>query len=382
MSNEGVILPLDINKKVAIVQELIPHYRESFFSLLSKYPYDIRLFHSTCGRSDGLVGSCQFSFSSTKVKIFKFGRLYWQKVLGKIIFGRFSYVVLGLELKIISNYFVWLSALFFPYKVIWWTHGFNVQLKSNDFYFWLDRIIKTIMMKLSSRILLYTDYNLDELLKWGINRDKIIILDNAIDERPYQEALKKVSRADIERVEQQTSKSGHTITFLGRLTRGKKVERVLEIAKGLLPRFPDLRVLIIGDGEERSSLESGVRESGLEGVVFFLGTITDPQKLSPYMKVTDFVVLPGSVGLTIVHSMIYGIPFVTLENEMHSPEIAYLINDYNGYKAPDLQGMCSWIAEVFDNPEKKSRLKENCLATIREKVSLTHMADQFVKAFE
>ncbi|MEW6710179.1 MAG: glycosyltransferase family 4 protein [Candidatus Riflebacteria bacterium] len=364
------------------MQELIPHYRVSFFSQLSKYQHDITVFHSTCRRTDGLVISCQFSFSNTAVTILKIGRLYWQNILTKITTGKFRYVVIGLELKIISNYFVWLSALFSPYKVIWWTHGFNVQLQRNDFKFWLDRIIKTVMMKLSSRILLYTDYNLDELLRWGISRDKIIILNNAIDERPYQEALEKVSRADIERVEQQTSKSGHTITFLGRLTRGKKVERVLEIAKILLPKFPDLRVLIIGDGEERASLELGVRESGLEGTVFFLGTITDPQELSPYMKVTDFVVLPGSVGLTIVHSMIYGIPFVTLENEKHSPEIAYLINDYNGYKAQDLQGMCRWISEVFDDPEKKNRLKDNCLTTIREKVSLTHMAEQFVKAFE
>jgi glycosyltransferase involved in cell wall biosynthesis len=379
---EDRILAIGSNKKVAIVQELIPHYRVSFFSQLSKYQYDIMVFHSTCRRSDGLVVSCQFSFSNTAVTILKIGRLYWQNILTKITTGKFCYVVIGLELKIISNYFVWLSALLFPYKVIWWTHGFNVQLKRNDLKFWLDRIVKTVMMKLSSRILLYTDYNLDELLRWGISRDKIIILNNAIDERPYQEALEKVSRADIERVEQQTSKSGHTITFLGRLTRGKKVERVLEIAKGLLPRFPDLRVLIIGDGEERASLESGVRESGLEGVVFFLGTITDPQDLSRYMKVTDFVVLPGSVGLTIVHSMIYGIPFVTLENEKHSPEIAYLINDYNGYKAQDLRGMCSWISEVFDDPEKKNRLKDNCLTTIREKVSLAHMAEQFVKAFE
>ncbi len=368
-------------RNIAIVQKLIPHYRISFFSSLYSKEPGLILYHSTQVQDDGLVETVSFPFRNIWCENKKFGAFEWQSGLVAQLPTKYNYIVLGLELKYLSNFIVWFLCLFCNTKVIWWTHGYNVHLREKNFIFWVDRLIKTVLMKFSYKILLYTDYNLQEVVRMGIDEKKIIVLNNALDEKPYQYAFEQIKENDVLQLDDKTKQSNHTIAFIGRLTKGKKVNEVLTIAVKLLKKFPDLRVFIIGDGNEKDYLQQQARDMDLLGTVFFMGTITDPYDLGVIMQVTDFTILPGAVGLSLVHSMIYGVPFVTLENENHGPEIAYLKNDYNGYMARDIDDTCEWISDCYLDRAKMLQLKKNCLSTIKSEVNLEHMVDKFISAF-
>lgn len=366
--------------KVGIIQKTIPHYRIDFFDELCRQMPDLCIYHSTSLSSDGLVDTTRFSFPNKYLKIIETKYFIYQRLLIEFIKRKYDYIVLGLELKISSNILLWFMCIFMRTKIIWWTHGFNVHLRERNMWYSIDRLIKTVFMKFSHKILLYTDYNFDELIKKGIPATKIIILNNALNEEAYKKSLLNVTDIDLRKVENETKKSKHTITFIGRLKKNKNLKMFIDIADNLRTKFYDLRAFVIGSGPERANLESYVKQKRLQDCVFFQGTINDPTALSPYLASTDFIVDTGAVGLSIVHSFIYGIPFVTLGDAAHSPEIVYLTSDFNGYIAHDISELCEWISDTFKNCDKMNRLRQNCLLTISDKVNFTSMVEKFVSS--
>jgi len=157
---------------------------------------------------------------------------------------------------------------------------------------------------------------------------------------------------------------------------------VITLAQKIISCFPDLRIFIIGDGPAKEELQKTAKAADLDKIFFFLGTISEPEKLAPYMRLTDFIILPGAVGLSIVHSFIYGIPFLTLEDAPHGPEVAYLRSDHNGYLAKDIDAMAEWLKKVFDDSSARATFRNNCLATIRDEVNLINMVANFLHAFQ
>ncbi len=369
-----------LSKKILIIQTIIPHYRMDFFYELHKRFPNLKVVHSTELTLDGLVTSNQFNFPNLKVKIWKKIFIY-QPIVFNIIKSDYDFIVLGLELKILSNFLIWLFSFLKGYKIIWWTHGYNVHKRRKDLVFFIDRFIKTFCLKRCHKILLYTKFNLEELLKRGINQDRIIILNNAINEIPHQRALNEVTKEKIREIERKTKKSQHTLLFIGRLTKNKRVDLVLQLSMHLKNIFSDLRVFIIGDGHEKQKLESMKQKMGLDDYVFFGGSINDPKKLAPYFKSADFSILPGAVGLSVVTSFAYGVPFLTLKNANHNPEFAYIKNGYNGYVANNLEDMIKWLINNFNNPTKIANMKQNCLDFIKSSVNFENMINQFIKAF-
>ena len=369
-------------EKIAIIQRLIPHYRIDFFSQLCKRLPNVMIFHSIRVTTDSLVEDDGFHFPNQRVMMIDYRYFCFQRLAWKMMRSDYDFIVLGLELRILSNLLIWLTNFFKKSKIIWWTHGYNVHNKKKNIIFYIDRSLKTFLMKNCHRILIYNKYNLDELIQWGIDPGKIIILNNSINELPHQQALNNVSFEKIEAVRRKTREARHTLMFIGRLTPGKRIDLLLVLTQRLVAVYPDFRVFIIGDGSERSRFETDARALGLADNVFFLGTINDPVLLAPYMKLTDFSIIPGAVGLSLVHSMICGVPFVTLKDSPHGPEVAYLRNNYNGYAAANLDDMVNWLIDCFEHPEKIATMKNNCLAMIENEINMEGMVSRFVSAFQ
>lgn len=68
----------------------------------------------------------------------------------------------------------------------------------------------------------------------------------------------------------------HTLLCVGRLARQKGYDMMLEAFASLEKKHPEWGLLILGEGPERSSLESMVMEYGLESRVRLLGVVDGP----------------------------------------------------------------------------------------------------------
>lgn len=78
------------------------------------------------------------------------------------------------------------------------------------------------------------------------------------------------------------------ILSAGRLHRQKGFDILLKSVRDILPQWPNLRLLIAGEGEEHNALQSEIRSQGLEGKISLLGLVKD---LSPFFHIADLFVL-------------------------------------------------------------------------------------------
>ena len=102
------------------------------------------------------------------------------------------------------------------------------------------------------------------------------------------------------------------VLSVGRLTKQKRYDLLIR-AVGLLRRERPIRVLILGEGEERPHLLSLVRELGIERHVSLPGFVSNPY---PYMALSDLYVVSSSwegFPNTIVEALACGLPVVSTD---------------------------------------------------------------------
>lgn len=119
-----------------------------------------------------------------------------------------------------------------------------------------------------------------------------------------------------------------TVVFIGRLIKSKRLEDLILYYKRLKDDLPDLKLEIIGDGPEKSVIESAVAKDN--GIIWH-GTLIDEAKIAPIMKRASFVFIPGHSGLSVNHAFAYGRPYITIDGQSHAPEITYIENGKNGF---------------------------------------------------
>lgn len=80
------------------------------------------------------------------------------------------------------------------------------------------------------------------------------------------------------------------VGIVGVLRSWKGHDDLIQAVKIAKEEIPGIKLLIVGEGPERSALETLVRESALENSILMVGHQKDP---APYMKAMDVVVLPS-----------------------------------------------------------------------------------------
>jgi glycosyltransferase involved in cell wall biosynthesis len=111
---------------------------------------------------------------------------------------------------------------------------------------------------------------------------------------PAQDAI--AVRARLE-----TPRDAQVLIAVGTLSSEKRIDRLLEAVAALSSELPNLRLWLVGDGSERSSLESQAERLGVRDAVRFLGVQPD---VGTYLSAADLLVLTSDTE---------GMPGVVLE---------------------------------------------------------------------
>jgi glycosyltransferase involved in cell wall biosynthesis len=98
------------------------------------------------------------------------------------------------------------------------------------------------------------------------------------------------------------------VGHVGRLDAPKNHSFLVEVAAEAARRLSRLRVLLVGEGPGRSSIEERVRALGLASRTMFLGSRTDIPRLLPAMDVFVFPSLWEGLPLTIIEAQAAGLP--------------------------------------------------------------------------
>jgi glycosyltransferase involved in cell wall biosynthesis len=147
------------------------------------------------------------------------------------------------------------------------------------------------------------------------------------------------------------------VTTVGFLRQPKAMDVLIEAAALLAPRFPHLRVLIVGEGADRPLYEALIEKLGVGENVKLLGLRSDVPDL---LAETDVAVLStNSEGspLSVMEYMDAGLPVVGTR----VGGIPDLIDDgVEGLlvEPRDPDGLATGIARLLDDPEEARRMGE------------------------
>jgi glycosyltransferase involved in cell wall biosynthesis len=160
----------------------------------------------------------------------------------------------------------------------------------------------------------------------GVPEDRIRVIHNAIE--PW-ETKGGYSREETRR-RHGLAEDHRVIGVVGRLSPEKGQRIFLKAMKKVVHSVPNARALIVGDGQDRETLERVCEVEGLQRHVIFVG---HQERIADYYRAIDLLVLPSlSEGLpnTVLEAMNFGIPVVAT-SVGGVPEI---IRDGNGVVVP------------------------------------------------
>jgi glycosyltransferase involved in cell wall biosynthesis len=164
----------------------------------------------------------------------------------------------------------------------------------------------------ADRVICVSDALADLAISLGANPSRLSVIGNGVD----LEKFKPVPRDEARRV-LGLPPDCRVLVSVGTLVERKGFHRVIEVLPALLPRFPDLRYLIVGgagpEGDIAARLKAQVAKAGLESRVHFLGAYAPERLKIPYSAADVFVLATGYEGWANVflEAMACGLPVVT-----------------------------------------------------------------------
>lgn len=162
---------------------------------------------------------------------------------------------------------------------------------------------------------------------------------------------------------------------ISRLSKEKNIDFLLEAALILNESGNQkFKLLILGDGPERSRIENKIQDMGLGDKVLLLGSVA-PDQIPAYCRSGDIFLFASrseTQGMVILEAMASGLPVVAVRSSGIDDIIE---NGVNGFKTPpNKQQWCARIKQIMDDERVYKRLSENAKSTA-SKYSITCFSD-------
>ena len=318
-------------QRVVCVQRRLTHYRVELFEAmrrqLGERGVEFVLAHgqaapSELPKKDG--GTVPWAID-VPGRYFLRENLVWQD-LSRTLAGA-DLVIVPQENRLLYNLLLMSSKR--PARLAFWGHGRNFQ--STEPHGLKERFKQWTVGRVDWWFA-YTELSTRFVAEQGFAPDRITTLDNAIDSSRLQSECRSISVDEIGRFRNEWNLGGGPVgLFIGSLYAEKRVGILLEAGAELARRVPGFHLVVVGDGPERSMVhQAAARYPWLR----MLGVRHGHDK-AVCLRAAHLILNPGLVGLGILDAFAAGVPLVTTDSNLHSPEIAYLRQGENGVMTAD-----------------------------------------------
>gem|GEM_PF-2800165 len=170
---------------------------------------------------------------------------------------------------------------------------------------------------------------------------------------------------------------------VGRLTRDKDYATLLLALYNLPHSVSSYHLLLIGDGEAKSSLEDLARHYGLSSHITFLGKISHEQ-VYDYMAASDIFIqtsLKDSGGNVILESMAHGLALVSTPVGWAKD---YLSSGHNGFffSSQDSKTLTKYLSLLLQKPQLRRTLGRAARQTIvHEHLTWDYCAKRYLQLY-
>ncbi len=153
---------------------------------------------------------------------------------------------------------------------------------------------------------------------------------------------------------------GPFLLFVGIIVESKGIKNLIDALTDVLFEFPNLKLVVVGEGEQKKEMIENVQKIGITDSVLFVGKL-EQLELSKYYATADIFILPSkSEGFGLVYAEALSSGVFTIASDL--PAVHDIIEDYQtGFflKNIDSKTIAKKIIEVINNKEKFLFVKNN-----------------------
>lgn len=370
--------------RVAFFQPCIPHYRVPFFNaLVRRHGFDVTVFSGDLEAGMTFGGDEHFDVRQSTVRAHKWSGsalCSQDAMLDAAELSRFDAVVYSWNTRYLSLLRALFSRVCPQIPVLLWGHGYSKRKG------WVRDWLRNHYARLADGVVLYDQRTREYLIqRCGFDSQSTFVAPNALDQSSILAARKywlTGDRLSCFQAEQGLNPA-RTLCFVSRLLPENRSDDLLKAMSLLRSDFDDLRLVVIGDGPDRSRLEQLVRDSNLDDSVIFTGAIYNETDIAPWMLSSAFFPYPVNMGLSLLHAFGYGLPVVTGDKlTSHGPEIAALRSGENGLFFPhgNVDAMSETWRQLLECPDEREEMSVAALRTVADEFTIDRMAEGFAAA--
>jgi glycosyltransferase involved in cell wall biosynthesis len=197
----------------------------------------------------------------------------------------------------------------------------------------------------------------------GFPTDKIFVAPNAASPRPMSPLPRRSPTFD----------GKPSVLFVGRLQARKRIDNLL-LACATLSGDLQPHLVIVGDGPERTNLESLARK--IYPYAEFPGAKHGPE-LASYFSAADLFVLPGTGGLAVQEAMSYGLPVIMGQGDGTNDD---LVRPTNGWQLSCPETLTHVLQEALSDVSRLRAMGAESYRIVSEEINLERMVEVFVGA--
>lgn len=217
------------------------------------------------------------------------------------------------------------------------------------------RRARDLELRRAAHVLCPSSYLRELVLSWGVAPERVSVLPNPAPDIPELPPRDELRRA--------FGLNGATLAFAGRLTAQKALTRALEAVAAAA----GVRLVIAGDGPDRSPLEGRSHELGIADRVSFIGT-QPRERIVELFRAADATILSSTwenFPHTVVEALAVGTPVLAME----AGGVAEVVRDgVNGLvvASGDTAALGAAVRRYFSDDSLRERLRQGAAPSVAE----------------
>ncbi|MDQ3019390.1 MAG: glycosyltransferase [Bacteroidota bacterium] len=373
--------------KILILQRILPHYRVGFFKKFCEKFQGTKIIYGQPYNFEPLQNAASLNedyFIEKKNYYFdKAGRIFLSGVYTHIFKYRPEIIISVFNVGNLNIYILFILKKFFKFKIILWSFGYDPLKGFNPGKRFADKV-RLFLSQRADAVIFYWGQGRSIAAKFSKKTEHYFVAPNTLDTVRQIELKERFDMTGKEKIKPELGvKEKFHFVYVGRLLKDKQVDLLLKAFAIIENEKHDCRLTIIGDGPESENLKKLSNELELQNI-FFAGEILDEETTGKWIYISEAFIMPGRLGLSVVHAFCYGTPVISMkkENFFHGEGVGYLKDSVNGFLVKD--GDANQIAEkmmhIILTPELLKKLKQNAFDTIKNEASIENMLGGFEKA--
>jgi glycosyltransferase involved in cell wall biosynthesis len=230
--------------------------------------------------------------------------------------------------------------------------------------------VDRLVLRWFARVVSVSDEVRQRLLKAGVRDEKIRMVRNGIDLRPFDGAVPSL-RGDG---------SSLLVGLVGRLAWEKGVDVFLLAAARVVGEFPSVKFVVVGEGPDREKLERTIDELQIRGSVAMLGRRDDMPGVYASLDLMVWSSRQEGLPMAILEGMASGLPLVASA----VGEVPTVVQDgVTGLLVPaeDVERLAAAILELLRDGARRKRFGAAARKLIEDEYSAERMTADYLRVY-